>query len=88
MEEETAHRVRCKRYDDASGYTRSKDKNIRTALAIREETYGDFYKQIVDTMRKYQQIEQIYKEWFSDKERTIADAYVRIGEVLKDGNVD
>lgn len=58
-EEEQNHRVRCKRADDASGYTRSKDKNIRTAVAIREEVYGDFYKQIAETMRKYQKIEQI-----------------------------
>ena len=39
----------------------------------------------ISTMCKYQKIEQIYKEWFSDKERTSADAYVRIGEVVKDG---
>ena len=32
-EEEYNHRLTCKRYDDASGYTRSKDKNIRTACA-------------------------------------------------------
>ena len=40
----------------------------------------------LDIIDKYQKIEQIYKEWFSDKDRTGADAYVRIGEVLKDGN--
>ena len=42
----------------------------------------------LDTMRKYQKIEQIYKEWFSDIGRTSADAFTRIGEVLKDGNDD
>ena len=42
----------------------------------------------IDTMRKYQQIEQIYKVWFSNKDRTGAYAYERIGEILKDGNVD
>lgn len=41
-EEEHGCRVRCKRYGDASGFTRSKDKNIRTAEAITEEVYGDF----------------------------------------------
>ena len=60
-EKEYNHRVRCKRADDASGYTRSKDKNIRTTDAIREEVHGDFYKQIADTMRKYQKIEEIVK---------------------------
>lgn len=58
-EEEYNHRLNCKRYDDASGYTRSKDKNIRTACAIREDTYADFYKEISDTMHKYQKIEEI-----------------------------
>lgn len=42
----------------------------------------------ISTMRKYQKIKQIYKEWFSDTGRTSADAYVRIGEVIKDGNDD
>jgi arabinogalactan endo-1,4-beta-galactosidase len=58
-EEEQSHRIKCKRADDASGYTRSKNKNIRTAVAIREEVYGDFYKQTADTMRKYQKIVDI-----------------------------
>lgn len=58
-EQEYNHRLMCKRYDDASGYTRSKDKNIRTACAIREDTYADFYKEIADNMRKYQKIEEI-----------------------------
>lgn len=61
-DEEHNHRLKCKRYDDASGYIRSKDKNIRTACAIREATYADFYKEISDIMRKYQKIEQIARE--------------------------
>lgn len=61
-EEEQNHRVKAKRADDASGYTRNKDKNIRTSDAIREEVYGDFYKQIEDTMRKYQQLEN-FARW-------------------------
>lgn len=55
-EEEYNHRLSCKRYDDASGYTRSKDKNIRTSCAIREDAYADFYKEISETMRKYQNL--------------------------------
>ena len=39
MEEEATHRLRCKQYDDASGYTRSKNKDIRTASAVREELW-------------------------------------------------
>lgn len=74
-EEEYNHRLKCKRYDDASGYTRSKDKNIRTACAIREATYADFYKEISDTMRKYQKIEQIARE---GKNETRCEEIVRI----------
>lgn len=58
-EKEHNHRLSCKRYDDASGYTRSKDKSIRTACAIREEKYADYYKEISATMRKYQKIQKI-----------------------------
>ena len=65
-EEEQNHRVKCKRADDASGYTRSKDKNIRTAFAIREEVYGDTYKQLADTMRKYQQLED-FARWVAEE---------------------
>jgi len=79
-EEEHNHRIRCKRADDASGYTRSKDKNIRTAVAIREEIYGNYYKQIADTMRKYQKIEQILKDIPYGGEATVR----RIQEVVED----
>ena len=57
-EKEHNHRLSCKRYDDASGYTRSRDKNIRTACAIREEKYADYYKEISATIRKYQKQER------------------------------
>ena len=57
-EKEYNHRVSCKRYDDASGYTRSKDKSIRNASAIIDETHADFYREIADIMHKYQQIKQ------------------------------
>ena len=74
-EEEYNHRLTCKRYDDASGYTRSKDKNIRTTCAIREDHYADFYKEISDTMCKYQKIEQIARE---GKNETRCEEIVRI----------
>ena len=86
-EEEYNHRLRCKRYDDASGYTRSKDKNIRTADAIREETYGDFYKQVADTMRKYQKIREIaFPLQFCSTDKLEHEAIMKICEVLEDGN--
>lgn len=86
-EEEYNHRLKCKRYDDASGYTRSKDKNIRTACAIREATYADFYKEISDTMRKYQKIEQIaFSLQFCSIDKLEHEAIIKICEVIEDGN--
>lgn len=81
-EEEQNHRAKCKKADDASGYTRSKDKNIRTAVAIREEVYGDFYKQIADTMRKYQKIEDIYYHQSGEALENSLRA------VIEDGKID
>ena len=79
-EEEHGCRVRCKRYDDASGYTRSRDKNIRTTCAIREEKYADYYKEISDIMRKYQEIEEIMKDY----QRYPMDCLFNVREVIED----
>ena len=85
-EKEYNHRLNCKRYDDASGYTRSKNKNIRTACAIREDIYADYYKKISDTMSKYQRIEQIMKDHDADNMPEDYWYIDRIREVLADGN--
>lgn len=84
-EEEHGCRVRCKRYDDASGFTRSKDKSVRTADAITEEVYSDFYKEISATMRKYQKIVEIVKAW---DDMNSFDSMLKISEVLEDRNED
>lgn len=83
-EEEYNHRLTCKRYDDASGYTRSKNKDIRTASAVREELLGDYYQQIATTMHKYQKIQEIVKD--HDDDRMPEDYWYidRIREVIKD----
>ena len=57
-------------------------------LEIFGGEHKEFIETAIDIMRKYQQIKQIYKEWFSDKGHTSADAYVRIGEEVEDGNDD
>lgn len=91
-EKEYNHRLNCKRYDDASGYTRSKDKNIRTADAIREDTYAGFYKEISETMRKYQKIVEILNSASYTENGTVysytydEDSRVKhIREVVEDG---
>ena len=83
--EELNHRVREKRADDASGYTRSKKKKNRTVVAIQEEIYGDIYKQITDIMRKHQKIEEIVKFGNANE---LGFEYVgeKITEVVEDGN--
>lgn len=84
-EKEYNHRLSCKGYDDASGYTRSKDKNIRTDCAIREEKYADYYKEISATMRKYQKIKKIAND------KNINGDLLRMSEirwVLKDEDDD
>lgn len=61
-EEEYTHRLRCKQYDVASGYTRSKVKNIRTSDAIREENYADSYKEISEILRNYKKLQRALDE--------------------------
>ena len=84
MEEEATHRLRCKLYDDASGYTRSKNKGIRTACAIREELLGDYYQQIASLMRKYQQLQADYETRLkADKVATLTDIQSEFKEGLR-----
>lgn len=57
---EKYHVTRCKRYDDASGYTRSRNEEIRANDAKREEMDSKFYHELKEIVRKYQKIEDIY----------------------------
>ena len=81
-EEEHGCRVRCKRYDDASGFTRSKDKNVRTADAITEEVYGDFYKEISETMRKYQNQERVLDKIRAEIDNALSDGMIHKKTVI------
>jgi ribonucleotide reductase beta subunit family protein with ferritin-like domain len=81
-EEEYTHRIRCKQYDAASGFTRSGNKNIRTACAFSEEIKSNHYQQMIDIMRKYQKITEIVKAW---NDMNSFDSMVQISEVLEDG---
>lgn len=42
----------------------------------------------INTMRKYKQIEEIYKNWCYPTYFNATDAMNKLGEVLKDGNDD
>lgn len=84
---ENYHSTRCKRYDDASGYTRSRNEKIRTNDAKREEMDSKFYHELKKIMRKYQKIEEIVKFGNANE---LGFEYVgeKITEVLEDGNGD
>lgn len=86
---EKYHRTQCKRYDDASGYTRSHIEEIRTNEAKREEMDSKFYHELKKIVRKYQKIEQIVgekgmPEWSYSRFMEIAS----IVRGYEDGNVD
>ena len=81
---EKYHSTRCKRYDDASGYTRSRNEEIRTNDAKREEMDSKFYHEIKKIVRKYQKIEKIV----ADKGLFFDDKYFLIRAVVEDGNDD
>lgn len=81
-EEEYNHRLNCKRYDDASGYTRSRIEEIRTNDAKREEKNSKFYHELKKIVRKYQKIEDIY---YHQKGFALENS---LREVIEDGRND
>jgi hypothetical protein len=50
--------------------------------------YVNYHNQIIDILRKYQKIEEIYKNWCYPTYFNATDAMNKLGEVLKDGNDD
>lgn len=58
---EQDYKIKYKRYDDASGYTRSGNKDIRTSDAIIAETYSNYYQQIAKIIKQYKKINDIMK---------------------------
>lgn len=68
------------------------DKAIETLLDTRSYGTADIAKSVaIDTMRKYQKIEDIFKiwhDWSSPPKLNSVEAMEKIGEVLKDGNAD
>ena len=47
-----------------------------------------YFDVAIETMRKYQKIEEIYKNWCYPTYFNATDAMNKLGEVLKDGNDD
>jgi hypothetical protein len=68
------------------------DNCIKDLLIQREDfTYELGSEEIdfmIETMRKYQKIEQIVKAWKADVDIDSYDSMADIGEVVEDGNVD
>ena len=53
-----------------------------------EETATQSLETAIDTMRKYQRIEQIYQKWNEVNDFSYNQAMRMIGEVVEDGNDD
>lgn len=65
-------------------YWKDKDKEESDI----EQTNVEAVKTALDTMRKYQKIEELYDYWRSGKCEYTISCMENIGKVLKDGNVD
>lgn len=65
----------CKRYDDASGYTRSHIEEIRTSSAKQCEKCADEYRQLakwLKELRDYRKRMPSYEAGYNDAKREIA----------------
>lgn len=51
----------CKRYDDASGYTRSHNEEIRTSAAKQCEKCADEYRQLAEWLKELKQLREQLK---------------------------
>ena len=64
----------CKRYDDASGYSRSHNETIRTTDAIRCEEYADVIRQFAKWLKELKD----YRERIPSYEAGYNDAKIEI----------
>lgn len=58
----------CKRYDDASGYTRSHNEKIRTTDAIKCEKCAEEHRQLAEWLKELKQLKE-KKRWIPCSER-------------------
>lgn len=58
----------CKRYDDASGYTRSHNEKIRTTDAIKCEICAAEHRQLAEWLKELKQLKE-KKRWIPVSER-------------------
>lgn len=49
----------CKRYDDASGYTRSQNQDIRTTDAKKCKRCAEEHRQLAEWLKDYKQLKEI-----------------------------
>ena len=61
---------------------------MKEYLECRGEIRSEGLGVAIETMRKYQQIEEIYKNWCYPTYFNATDAMNKLGEVLKDGKID
>ena len=66
----------CKRYDDASGFTRSHNEEIRTSAAKQCEKCADEYRQLAEWLKELKQLRE-QTEWITVLDR-LPDEYERV----------
>lgn len=69
------------------------DKAIPKIQFVRNALNDDMeiakaYDLAIDTMRKYQKIEEIYQKWIEVNDFSYNQAMSQIGVVLEDGKID
>jgi hypothetical protein len=70
-----------------------KSMSVQDAIEVLKDTntYGtaDIAKSVaIDTMHKYQKIEQIYQKWNEVNDFSYNQVMRKIGEVIEDGKID
>ena len=60
----------------------------QSVVVIGAENWQDARHLALDTMRKYQKIEELYDYWRSGKCEYTISCMENIGKVLKDGKID
>ena len=53
-----------------------------------DRQHNDILEMTIDTMRRYQKIQEIYLEWNRNYDKSTSDAWSNVIGVLEDGNVD
>jgi len=74
----------CKRYDDASGYSRSHNEDIRTTDAKRCEKCVEDHRQLAEWLKDYKRLKKQEPKWTPVKWHEITDEERRENDYPKE----